>query len=150
MKRLTIPLLLIFNGILLLAGWVLALVAYPRLPEQIPFWLSWGGEGPALYPRSPLFFLYPFLQVVVFSLLFALAHRRMRRFRNPGKSPIFQEYAYLTLIFVNLMFIHVMRNLIELAHGVGRGVDTLHFLGLLAVIGMLIPYYRVRLKMAGL
>jgi hypothetical protein len=150
MRRLTIPLLLTFNGILLLAGWVLALVAYPRLPEKIPYWLSWNGGAPDMYPRTPLFFLYPFLQVVVFSLLFALAHRRIRRFRHPAKSPIFQEYACLTLIFVNLLFIHIMRNLIEWAHGIGRGADILHFLGLLAVIVMLIPYYRVRLKIAGL
>ena len=150
MKRLTIPLLLIFNGILLLTGWVLALVAYSRLPEKIPLWLPLGGGEPALFSRSPVFFCYPFLQVVVFSILFALAHRHARRFRDPARFPIYQEYAYLNLIFISLIFIHALRNLIELAHGMTRSMDVGHFLGLLAVIAMLIPYYRIRLKLAGL
>jgi len=148
MKIKPAPLLLIFNGILLLMGWILALYSYPRLPSRIPLWAPLGGGEPVFTAKSPLFFLHPFLQAMVIAALLGLAHARMRRFRDLVKPPIFQEYAYLTLIFVNLIFIHLQRSLIFLAHGLGESVNPAHFLGLLAVILILIPYYRIRLKIA--
>lgn len=150
MKRYTLPLLLACNLLLLLMGWILALVAYPRLPARIALWPPLGG-GEALWAaKTPLFLLLPFLQVAVFAGLFALARRRLRRSRRPARSPVFREYVYLTLIFVNLIFIHLQRYLIEISHGVDQGGHSWYFLGLLAVIAMLVPYYRIRLKLSGL
>jgi hypothetical protein len=150
MKRYTLPLLLACNLVLLLMGWILALVAYPRLPARIAFWPPLVGGDALWAAKTPLFLLLPFLQVVVFSGLFALAQRHVRRFNRPARIPVFREYVFLTLIFVNLIFIHLQRYLIEISHGVDQGGQTWYFLGLLAVIGMLIPYYRIRLKLAGL
>ena len=65
----------------------------------------------------------------------------------PWKSRIFKEYVYLTLIFFNLIFIHVQRSIILVAHQVAEGVDKYYFYLLFAIILVLIPYYRIRVKL---
>ncbi len=65
----------------------------------------------------------------------------------PWKAPIFKEYVYLTLIFFNLIFIHLQKSLILVSHQVAQGVDKYYFYLLFGIILVLIPYYRIRVRL---
>ncbi len=58
-----------------------------------------------------------------------------------------REMVWLAMIFFNLVFIHVQRSLIWLAHGLSVGVNKYYFFSLLIMILLLIPYYRFRLSL---
>ncbi len=148
-------LLLIFNLILLAVSWVMLIYAYPRLPSFIPLWLNFSGS-PFLYSKSLLIFLYP-LGETIFNLLFIKLARLRIRWPQPKKavkglpatsassrSRLRQEFTLLALIFFNLIFIHVERSLILVAHQVEKGVNSFYFLMLFLILIMLIPYYRIR------
>ena len=68
--------------------------------------------------------------------------------KETWKAGIFKEYMFLTLIFVNLIFIHVQRSLILMARRIEMGVDKFYFYSLFGIILILIPYYRLRIKLA--
>lgn len=147
--------LFVFNIVLLAASWIMLIYAYPRLPSSIPLWLSFGGSN-FLYPKSFVIFLYPFGETL-FNLLFIKLARV--KIRWPGKKspikktlkvsldtkiPLREEFALLALIFFNLIFIHIERSLILIAHQVEKGVNSFYFMMLFLVLIMLIPYYRIR------
>jgi uncharacterized membrane protein len=155
-------LLLAANGLLLLIAWVMAFVAYPRLPESTPLWLNFSGQSALLVRRSLLFFIYPAAQtafVIVFWFLsrITMLSRRMFKEESPAISPaqekafreLKKEFVALVLLFFNLIFIHLQRSLILLAHRLERGVDPVYFYTLFGVILILIPYYRLRAKLLG-
>jgi hypothetical protein len=56
------------------------------------------------------------------------------------------EIVLLACIFFQLIFIHIQRSLILLAHGVEEGIRPLYFYSVFAMILLLIPYYYMRLK----
>lgn len=68
--------------------------------------------------------------------------------KEPWKAGVFKEYMFLTLIFINLIFIHVQRSIILVARQIERGVDKFYFYSLFGIILILIPYYRLRIKLA--
>jgi len=55
-----------------------------------------------------------------------------------------KELVLLLMIFFNLIFIHIQRSLIWLAHGLSAGVNKFYFFSLIIIILLLIPYYRFR------
>lgn len=55
-----------------------------------------------------------------------------------------KELVLLLMIFFNLIFIHIQRSLIWLAHGLSAGVNKFYFFSLILIILLLIPYYRFR------
>ncbi len=55
-----------------------------------------------------------------------------------------KELILLLLIFFNLIFIHIQRSLIWLAHGLIIGVNRFYFFCLFLIIFLLLPYYRFR------
>jgi hypothetical protein len=148
MKKKAAFILFVFNGILLCAGWVMAIVAYPKLPQKIPLWLDFFEQQHILVKKSPLFFLYILAQSFFFILFFYLARKMSSRITASWKVEIIKEYVYLTLIFFNLIFIHVQRSLILVAHQAEKGVDKLYFYSLFGIILILIPYFRMRKKLA--
>jgi hypothetical protein len=160
--------------------------AYPRLPDQIPYWLNLAGQGVIKAARSPLFFLYPLGQTL-FIIGFWLAGRIwVRKPEKPEGIPVLREpenrkkaalaerrpdaikqpeaerqqlinpeilsalrnlrkeLVLLLLIFFNLIFIHIQRSLIWLAHGLSVGVNKFYFIFLFIIIFLLLPYYRFR------
>ena len=155
-------LLLAANGLLLVIAWVMAFVAYPRLPESIPLWLNFSGQSVLLVRRSLLFFIYPAAQtafVIVFWFLSrsAVLPRRVFKEEQSAFSPaqkkdfleLKKEFVALVLLFFSLIFIHIQRSLILLAHRLERGVDPVYFYTLFGVILILIPHYRLRAKLLG-
>jgi uncharacterized membrane protein len=147
MKRAAI-ILLVFNCILICVAWLMVLYAYPRLPQKIPIWLDFFGQQHVFMKKSPLFFLYILIQTLFFAFFFLLAQRIASQMKESWKAGIFKEYMYLTLIFINLIFIHVQRSLILVARQIERGVDRFYFYSLFGIILILIPYYRMRIKLA--
>lgn len=140
--------LFVFNGILLSVGWVMVIVAYPKLPQKIPLWLDLFGQQHIMVEKSPLFFVYILVQSLFFLFFFLLARKISSRIKTSWEAGIFKEYLYLTLIFFNLIFIHVQRSLILVAHHVEKGVDKLYFYSLFGIILILIPYFRMRKMLA--
>jgi len=215
-QKISIRLLILFNAILLSLSWVMMIRAFPRLPENIPYWLPLAGQEILRAPRGPLFFLYPLFQTM-FLLAFYLvgtvwikkpersgsqagignqiikaritgkeraisgesgrgdeetawsdrefirhggpgsggqiipAEKEGETGRQPGEfSPALEvaltnlkkELVLLLMIFFNLVFIHIQRSLIWLAHGRGTGVNKFYFFSLLVIILLLLPYYR--------
>ena len=138
-----------------------ALFAYPRLPDKIPLWLNFlGGDQVFLQKKSPLFFSYAATQTV-FCVLFLLTalylinrHQKKQK-RSPSatkenkiSTDLFaEELALLALIFFNLVFIHIQTSLIYLSYKLERGFNQYYFLMIFAVILMLIPYFRLRVRM---
>jgi hypothetical protein len=136
----------VFNGILLFAGWIMVIYAYPRLPQKMSLWLNFFGQQHILANKSPLFFLYVVVQTLFFIIFFVLARKISSRITFPWKAEIIKEYVYLTMIFINLIFIHVQRSIIQVAHQSEKGVDKLYFYSLFGIILILIPYFRMREK----
>ena len=137
-------LFLIANLLLLVSGWIAAFFAYPHLPDKIPLWLNFLNELIFIHEKSPLFFIYAASQTV-FCVFFVFATRWLLKKMRP---PVLysEELAYLSLIFFNLIFIHLQTSLIFLAHRVDRGFNKYYFIMLFVVILFLIPYYRLRTK----
>jgi uncharacterized membrane protein len=156
----TTGLFLASNIILIGVGWMAALFAYPRLPDKVPLWLNFFGNQVFLQKKSPLFFIYAATQTV-FCVLFILAtrfvlnrHRKhlkenpRRPKNNKDVTDLFgEELALLALIFFNLVFIHIQTSLIYLSYNLGRGFHPYYFIMIFLVILLLIPYYRLRIKM---
>ena len=81
-------------------------------------------------------------------IFFALARKISSRIAFPWKVEIIKEYVYLTMIFINLIFIHVQRSIILVAHQTEKSVDKLYFYSLFGIILILIPYFRMRERLA--
>jgi len=125
----------------------MAFYAYPRLPQKMPLWLNFFGQQTIMMDKSPLFFIYPLAQTL-FCLFFMVAARILSSKEViPWKARLLKEYVYLSLIFFNLIFIHIHRSLIFLAHQVGKSVDKFYFYSLFGIILVLIPYYHMLEKM---
>jgi uncharacterized membrane protein len=149
MKRKANTLLLSFNLILLVISWVMALYAYARLPARMPLWVNFFGREPALNDKSPVFLLYVLGQTLLVAviILFLLIRRRGKNsIESMPVRNLKKEYVLLALIFFQLLFIHVQRSIILMAHGVERGIRPFYFYSVLGIILLLIPLYRMRLK----
>ncbi len=139
--------LLVFNGILLVASWVMSLVAYAQLPTRVPLFIDLLGRPLVEFDRSPLFFLSPLLQSGLFVVFLWIAQRISQKQQLKKKANILQEAFLLIYIFIQLVFIHVQRTLIYLAHGEDKGFNPVYFYGLFVIIVVLVPYFRLRLKL---
>lgn len=147
LRERTVRILLVFNCILMVASWVMSFVAYSQLPVRFPLFIDFLGRPLLELDRSPIFFLSPLLQSGLFVLFLWFAQRISQRQQLKKKSHILKEAFLLIFIFIQLVFIHVQRTLIYLAHQVGHGYSPVYFYGLFAIIVVLIPYFRLRLKL---
>ena len=144
----SVLLLLICNWVLLGTAAVMTFYAYPRLPQKIPLWLDFFGQQTVVMDKSPLFFIYLLAQTLFFIFFLVMTRKISSKKKVPWKTRIFKEYVYLTLIFFNLIFIHIQRSIILVAHQVAQGIDKYYFYLLFAIILVLIPYYRLRIRLS--
>ena len=147
LKNRTVPILFIFNVILVIVSWLMSVVAYPRLPAQIPVWIDILGRPFVMEPKSLLFFFSPLVQTGLFLGLYLLVRLLANFVENPQKQNVLKESVLLILIFFQLIFIHIQRVLIFLAHGIEGGFNRFYFYALFVIILVLIPYFRIRLKL---
>jgi len=155
-----LALLAFASWLLLVVSWVMSVYAYPRLPEETALWTSLWSSDAVKGTKSAAFFIYPVAQTLFF--LASLAAAKIFFFRvsgpdserslsrNGGKGRLLalkKEVAYLGLIFLNLVFIHLQTSLILISHGLATGINRFYFAMLLVVLLMLIPYYRIRRQM---
>ena len=143
-KKVNRLLLLGFNFILLVAAWVMALLAYPKIPATMPARLAFFGLefGPAT--RSLVFFLCPFVQSLLTLAVLTAGRYLASRSRRPRLAELQEEHASMAMIFVNSAFIHLQRHLIGLAVLGTPVLNKVYFFGLLAVVPLLYFYYRLR------
>lgn len=130
----------------------MAVYAYPKLPDKIPFWVNFIGQDSMIADKSPLFFSYALSQTLLVILFLFIIHFKQRREKGRVSSSIHdlqKEFILLVLIFFQLIFIHVQRSLILMAHGVEQGIRPFYFFSVVGIILILIPYYRLRLKVLG-
>lgn len=145
--------LVMANIILLSAGWVMALYAYPRLPLRIPMWLNFLDQQILFSNKSALFFIYPATQTLYCLIYWYFQKFKTKKNKAMGSgqesqdSRIKKEFIFLSLIFFNLVFIHLQRSVILTAHGIDEGVNEYYFFSLFGIILVLIPYYRIRVRM---
>lgn len=144
-KRINRLLLLGFNTVLLVAAWGMALMAYPKIRATMPARLSLFGLefGPAT--KSPIFFLWPFVQTLLTAAVLAACRYQASRSRWPRLAELREEHASMAMIFVNSAFIHLGRHFVGLAVLGTPVFNKLYFFGLLAVVPLLYFYYRLRL-----
>ncbi len=160
MRKKIFPFLFIANMLLLCLTWIMAFYAFPRLPSRIPLWISFLGQPVMLSNKSLLFFIYPFAQTGFFLIFWRLSMFRLegekrteQSFLNlyQDKLPLYtqlkKEFVLLVLIFFNLIFIHLQRSIILLAHKIEKGISGYYFYSLFGIILILIPYYRIRKKL---
>lgn len=147
MQKKSLLILFIFNCILVVVSWILALYSYPRLPEQMPFWINFLGQPPMLANKSPVFFVYPIVQTLFVFFFIGIAQILSLREKETGRKKLLKDYVLLSLIFFNLIFIHILSSLILLAHQIGEGINRTYFFMIFIVILILIPYYRMRAKL---
>jgi uncharacterized membrane protein len=146
MQNKSIRILLIFNGILIAVGWILAIYSYPRLPQRMPLWLNFYGQTPMMTEKSFLFFVYPLSQTLFAVIFFLVVKALVSRIRTSWKAGLLLDQALLNLIFFNLIFIHIQSSLVLMARQIREGVNRSYFFALIVVILLLIPYYRLRAK----
>jgi uncharacterized membrane protein len=149
MKKRAHKILLFFNLILLAVSWVMAFYAYARLPAKMPLWLNFFGQEPIISDKSPAFFIYVVVQTlwfVAFIYVVWAKHRKNLSAQSPAVQSLQKEIVLLVSIFFQLIFIHLQRSLILLAHGVETGIRPYYFFSVIGIILILIPYYRMRLK----
>lgn len=152
--------LLAANLFLLLLAWIMAFYSYPRLPHEMPLWLNFFGQEVMRVKKSQLFFSYPLAQSLFFigfwllskvefskNRLFQSVAENLSERQNSLLSDLKKEFVYLALVFFNLIFIHIQRSLILVAHGVERGVSRFYFYSLFGFILIFIPFYWIRAKM---
>lgn len=147
MQKKSLLILFIFNCILVVVSWILALYSYPRLPEQMPFWINFLGQPPMLANKSLIFFVYPTVQTLFVFFFIGIAQILSLRDKETWRKKLLKDYVLLSLIFFNLIFIHVLSSLILLAHQIGEGINRTYFFMIFIVILILIPYYRMRAKL---
>jgi uncharacterized membrane protein len=148
------------SWLLLVVSWVMSIYAYPRLPEKMALWTSVLSREVVSGAKSLLFFVYPVLQTVLLLAAFFLAKSLFFRVRRKDQRiyppqdeagqrllDLKKEIAYLGLIFLNLVFIHLQTSLILVSHGLANGINRYYFVMLLLILVGLVPYYRIRRNM---
>src|SRR4030042_3497367 len=146
--------------LLLIVSWVMSVYAYHRLPDEMALWTSLLSSHAARGAKSCPFFVYPSVQTVCFLASLVLVKvvffrapgldsegRLSRNGRNERLLGLKREVAYLGLIFLNLVFIHLQSSLILVSHGLAEGVNRFYFTVLLFVLLLLVPYYYMRRQM---
>jgi hypothetical protein len=144
-RKASVVLLLWANWILLGVSWGMSLRSYPRLPDGVALWLSLWKLTPIMVGKSPVFFFYPAVQLIVYLGVVSIARRLfLNKADGPDLANLKAEVTYLEAIFVNLLFIHLQTTLILVSYGLGRGVNMPYVTIIFAVMVMLVPYYHVR------
>src|SRR4030066_1011312 len=126
--------------LLLIVSWVMSVYVYHRLPDEMALWTSLWSSHVARSAKSLAFFVYPIVQTVCFLASLVLA--KVVFFRAPGLNSegrysqsdgnerllgLKREGAYLGLIFLNLVFIHLQSSLILVSHGLAGGGNPFFF-----------------------
>ncbi len=119
---------------LVLAALAASIVAYPRLPEQVPVHWNIAGQADSFAPRQMGAFVFPALMAVLLGVMLILPAISPRRFEV---EPFRDTYAYiLQVILAFFLYFHllVLHGALTGAADLGRGFAGGFFL-LLALLG---------------
>jgi hypothetical protein len=113
----------------------------------MPFWINFMNQPLMLAEKSPLFFVYPIVQTLVVLLFLGIAKLLSSREKEEWARKLLMDHVLLSLVFFNLIFIHVLSSLVLLAHQLGEGINRIYFFSIFIAILLLFPYYRMRKKL---
>jgi len=97
--------------------------------------------------KSLVFFVYPIVQTLFVVLFLGISQLLSSREKEEWKKKLLKDHVLLSLVFFNLIFIHVLSSLILSAHQIREGINRTYFFMIFIVILLLIPYYRMRKKL---
>jgi hypothetical protein len=138
--------LIALNILLLVAAWIMALWSYPRVPATMAARLGVFGWEFGSRTKSPLFFLCPVIQTLFNLTAVAAGRVAASRSRNASLGALSQEHIYLGMIFVNVILIHLQRNIISLAYLGKASLNTIYLVTLAAILFLIYFYYCIRIK----
>jgi hypothetical protein len=141
-------LLVVLNALLVGADWVMAFYVYPRLPSRLAARMAVFGWEFGPRTKSVLFFLVPFVQMLV--NLTAVTVGRVAAFlpRDRRLGALREEHISMAMIFINVVFIHLERNVISLAYAGRSSLNFTYLVTLGVIIVLIFFYYRLRRKTA--
>ncbi len=136
--------LVVLNALLLVADWTMAFYVYPRLPSPMAARLAVFGWEFGPRTKSVLFYLVPFVQTLV--NLTAVTVGRVAAFlpRDRGLGALREEHISMAMIFINVVFIHLERNVISLAYAGESSLSATYLVALGVILVLIYLYYRVR------
>lgn len=146
MKKSSLLILFIFNCILLIVGWIMSIYAFTHLPEYIPLFLNLFKVQTLWTQKSNLFFIIPAVQTLYFILFMIVSKIIPSNIKTASKARAAKELLLLSLIFFNLIFIHIQKSFIFIAHRIENRANHTYIYTLFGIVLMLIPYYRLRTK----
>lgn len=147
LRKWTRPFLLGLNVILVLAAWAMAFYTYPRIPLTMPARLAILGWEFGTRTKSVLFFLCPFFQTLLNLTVVTLGRVAAFLPRNRRLGALREEHISMALIFVNVVFIHLQRNVISLAYAGRASLNATYLVTLGVIIVLIYMLYRLRLRM---
>ncbi len=150
-----IKFLLLLNAILVAASWVMIAYSYPRLPTEIPYWVGIFGTQNVEGTKSVFIFIYPITQTglnfffpwISIKTVKKKSERISQESTENKRIGLKKEVSFLALIFINLIFIHLEKSLILVAHHLEQGINSYYFYMLFGILLLLIPYYKFREKL---
>ena len=144
----TRPFLVVLNAVLVVAAWVMAFYTYPRIPSPMASRLAVFGWEFGSRTKSLLFYLVPFVQTLV--NLTAVTVGRVAAFlpRDRRLGALREEHIFMAMIFINVVFIHLERNVISLAYAGQSSLSAIYLLTLGVILVLIYLYYRLRRKMS--
>jgi uncharacterized membrane protein len=108
------------SAVVLILGWWIALVVYPRLPEQVPVHFGITGEADRWGGRW-MIFLMPLISTAIFTLDYWLFE-----YASPGSGkpipPEMKTLLHLLLLELSVMFTYITWRMSEVAFGRARGL----------------------------
>ncbi len=127
----TRPFLVFLNIILLVAALVMTFRAYGRVPQSM---------------KAPFFFLWPIVQAVLNLAAVILGRRAASRSRVAPIGPLREEHIYMGMIFLNVILIHLERNVISLTLLGQSSLYPTYLITLAVILGLIYFLYRLRLQ----
>jgi len=144
-RKASVVLLQWANWLLLGLAWGMSVQAYLRLTGRMASWTSAWLDVPVLVDKSWLFFAYPLIQAVVVLAGRVLSMRYfVGRAGTADLADLRAEAAFLELIFVNVLFIHLQTVITLRSFGAAAGLNRFYMAVAAAVIVLIVPYYHIR------
>ncbi len=136
--------LVILNTLLVVADWIMAFYTYPRIPSPMAARLAIFGWEFGPQTKSVLFYLIPFVQALVNLTVVTVGRVAAFLPRDRGLGALREEHISMAMIFINVVFIHLERNVISLAYAGESSLSSTYLVTLGVILVLSYLDYRVR------
>ena len=150
----TLKALIAINIILILFSWFTFFYYYPKLPSKVPMHFDWKGNVDAWGEKTFSLVMLPVLQTFLF-IVFLIISRFPKTFNFPGKEKmdlippekrplvydLIRELLFFVLLFVNLLFLYLLRIICLIGIGEGVVFNSVYLYSLILGIFLVLIYY---------